>query len=84
MEKTTRALLAKPPEGRQPHSKMERWFRDVNNGAASQFVNDWLILRAEGKTPWGVRAVIAHLRTNFDFPFTSQPSFGEWLKRYRS
>lgn len=48
------------------------WIKDSKNAEAREFVRTWSEMYAKGETDWGERRVLAHLRSQFDFPFTSR------------
>lgn len=82
--RSARSILSGPRPGEKPKSRIEQWMRA--NPDASDFVDEWLRMRAAGETDWGMQAVVNHLREHHGYPFGSardHSGFRLWLREYR-
>jgi len=74
--RTPRQVLA---QRRSRSSGIAAWLR--SHPAAAAFVRTWLEMRRNGETDWGVRRVVAYLRQEHRFPFSSEPAFWAYCHR---
>ena len=76
-----RAVLAGEPARSRPKSQVQAWFE--KHAGALEFVDTWLGMRAKGETRWGFPSVAIHLRKSHRFPFKSDTTLLNWLRKYR-
>lgn len=83
-------LLGAPAPQLRDRSRINRWFNDAGAQpaldcnctlSARDFVELWLEQRVSGETDWSLESIVDHLRRGHAMPFSSVPSFAQWLQR---